>query len=74
LQDLGLSSPQSLQSQIPPQPKNRLPLNRLETSSRTTHFMPALDGNGFDTRKIAYFANPPGATVFFLGDNRTKRR
>src|SRR5204863_9991147 len=36
LQGLGFSSPQSLQSQMPPYPKNRLPLNRLEPCSRTT--------------------------------------
>src|SRR5258708_18929867 len=36
LQDFGLSSPQSLQSQTPPQQKNRLPLNPLEACSRTT--------------------------------------
>ena len=36
LQGLGLSSSQSLQSQMPPHPKNRLPLNRLEACSRTT--------------------------------------
>src|SRR5882757_2496767 len=37
LQGSGLSSPQSLQSQMPPKPKNRLPLNRLEPCSRTTN-------------------------------------
>ncbi|WP_284276413.1 hypothetical protein, partial [Bradyrhizobium iriomotense] len=36
LQGLGFSSSQSLQSQMPPHPKNRLPLNRLEACSRTT--------------------------------------
>src|SRR3981189_259008 len=36
LQGSGVSSPQSLQSQMPPNPKNRLPLNRLEPCSRTT--------------------------------------
>src|SRR5471030_2915985 len=29
LQGLGFSSPQSLQSRIPPHPQNRLPINRL---------------------------------------------
>src|SRR3954467_7195590 len=36
LQGFGFSSSQSLQSQMPPHPKNRLPLNRLEACSRTT--------------------------------------
>src|SRR5258707_14669854 len=36
LQGSGVSSPKSLQSQMPPHPKNRLPLNRLEACSRTT--------------------------------------
>lgn len=36
LQGLGFSSSQSLQSQMPPHPKNRLPLNRLQACSRTT--------------------------------------
>jgi hypothetical protein len=36
LQGFGFSSPQSLQSQRPPHPKNRLPLNRLGACSRTT--------------------------------------
>src|SRR4249919_1742247 len=38
LQDLVLPSSQSLQSQTPPQPKNRLLLNRLEACSRTTEY------------------------------------
>src|SRR5258705_12255947 len=38
LQGLGFSSSQSLQSQMPPHPKNRLPLNRLEACSRTTRY------------------------------------
>src|SRR5260221_14570519 len=37
LQGLGVSSSQSLQSQMPPHPKNRLPFNRLEPCSRTTN-------------------------------------
>src|ERR1700734_1335469 len=36
LQGLGVSSSQSLQSQMLPQQKNRLPINRLEACSRTT--------------------------------------
>src|SRR4051795_11797762 len=36
LQGSGVSSPKSLQSQMLPNPKNRLPLNRLEPCSRTT--------------------------------------
>src|SRR6476660_7823424 len=36
LQALRVSSAQSLQSQTPPNPKNRLQLNRLEPCSRTT--------------------------------------
>jgi hypothetical protein len=36
LQGLGVSSTKSLQSQMPPQQKNRLPINRLEACSRTT--------------------------------------
>ncbi|MGB6638574.1 MAG: hypothetical protein WBF12_23230, partial [Bradyrhizobium sp.] len=36
LQDFGVSSSQSLQSQMPPHPKNRIPLNRLKACSRTT--------------------------------------
>src|SRR5260370_418148 len=36
LQGFGFSSSQSLQSQRPPHPKNRLPLNRLGACSRTT--------------------------------------
>ncbi|MDR3409890.1 MAG: hypothetical protein P4L87_02930, partial [Formivibrio sp.] len=36
LQRSGLSSPKSLQSQMPPNPENRIPLNRLEAYSRTT--------------------------------------
>src|SRR5258705_8547447 len=36
LQGSGVSSPKSLQSQMPPHPKNRLPLNRLEACSPTT--------------------------------------
>jgi hypothetical protein len=36
LQGFGLSSSKSLQSQTPPQPKNRLRLNHLEARSRTT--------------------------------------
>ena len=39
LQGLGVSSSQSLQSQMPPHPKNRLPLNRLEACSRTTRYV-----------------------------------
>src|SRR6478609_8699354 len=42
LQGSGVSSPQSLQSQMPPNPKNRLPLNRLEPCSRTTDESPSL--------------------------------
>jgi hypothetical protein len=38
LQGFGFSSPQSLQSQMQPHPKNRIPLNRLEACSRTTHW------------------------------------
>ena len=38
LQGLAFSSSQSLQSQIPPRQKNRLPLNRLEACSRTTRY------------------------------------
>ena len=40
LQDLGFSSPQSLQSQMPPHSKNRIPLNRLKACSRTTTKVP----------------------------------
>src|SRR5215217_586001 len=36
LQGSGVSGPKSLQSQMPPYPKNRLSLNRLEACSRTT--------------------------------------
>ena len=37
LQGLGVSSSKFLQSQMPPHPKNRLPLNRLEACSRATN-------------------------------------
>src|SRR5438552_1780346 len=37
LQGSGPSSPKSLQSQLHPYPEKRLPLNRLEACSRTTH-------------------------------------
>jgi len=36
LQGLDGSGSESLQSQVPPNPKNRLPLNRLVACSRTT--------------------------------------
>ena len=36
LQGLGVSSSKFLQSQMPPHPKNKLPLNRLEACSRAT--------------------------------------
>src|SRR5215203_4054044 len=44
LQGSGVSSPKSLQSQMPPNPKNRLSLNRLEACSRTTIALGELRG------------------------------
>ena len=47
----GSSSAKSLQSQMPPHPKNRLPLNRLEACSRTTVWP---RGNDFVVANPAY--------------------
>jgi len=38
LQGFAASSSETLQSQIPPQPKNRLPLNRLQAFSRAMNY------------------------------------
>src|SRR6185312_15169510 len=53
LQGSGVSSLKSLQSQMPPNPKNRLSLNRLEPCSRTTRPL----NDGCDNRTTAQIAH-----------------
>src|SRR5829696_8863998 len=57
LQGFGFSSSQSLQSQMPPNPKNRLSLNRLEACSRTTSYCPVQFWRASDIGTPGFAAN-----------------
>src|SRR5215218_644330 len=66
LQGSGVSSPKSLQSQMPPNPKNRLSLNRLEACSRTTKY--ANPQSGMTKRH----ARPASYGSIIFSENRSR--